>query len=91
MFWKLAKVEELIQSDGNIVRSVMVPVLNNNEQKSILLQRPIQQLIAVEVHTEPEARDTEKQSENLPEITVEQSDVVRIRPKCNAAVIGEIK
>ena len=60
-------------------------------RKSILLWRPIQQLIPLEVCTEPQAHDTENQSENLPEITVEQSDVVRMRPKCNAAVTGELK
>lgn len=44
-FWKLAKVETLIPSKDNVVRSVMVRVLGNDKKRTILLRRPIQHVV----------------------------------------------
>ena len=59
IFWKLAKVEELIRRNDKIVRSAKIRVLNNDKRKSVLLRRRIQQLIPLEVQAEPEPHDTE--------------------------------
>ncbi|CAB3999850.1 Hypothetical predicted protein [Paramuricea clavata] len=48
IFWKLAKVEELITSKDNIVRSAKVGVLNEANKK-IQLRRPIQHLVPLEI------------------------------------------
>jgi hypothetical protein len=48
IFWKLAKVEELITSKDNIVRSAKVGVLNDSNKK-IQLRRPIQHLVPLEI------------------------------------------
>lgn len=49
VFWKLAKVEELIPSRDKIVRSAKVSVLNEAKKK-IQLRRPIQHLVPLEVN-----------------------------------------
>ena len=48
MFWKLAKVEELLPSSDGVVRSEKVRV-NGEGGKPITLRRPIQHLIPLEV------------------------------------------
>jgi hypothetical protein len=48
-FWRLAKIETLIPSKDKIVRSVMVKVLGNDKKKPILLRKPIQHLVPLEV------------------------------------------
>ncbi|CAB4032048.1 Hypothetical predicted protein, partial [Paramuricea clavata] len=50
-FWRLAKIETLIPSKDKIVRSVMVKVLGNDKKKPILLRRPIQHLVPLEVRS----------------------------------------
>jgi hypothetical protein len=48
IFWKLTKVEELITSKDNIVRSAKVGVLNEVNKK-IQLRRPIQHFVLLEI------------------------------------------
>jgi hypothetical protein len=48
-FWRLAKIETLIPSKDKIVRSVMVKVLGNDKKKPIILRKPIQHLVPLEV------------------------------------------
>ena len=54
MFWKLAKVEELLPSSDGVVRSAKVRV-NGEGGEPITLRRPIQHLIPLEV--KPTARE----------------------------------
>ena len=48
MFWKLAKIEELLPSSDGVVRSARVRA-NGEGGKPITLRRPIQHLIPLEV------------------------------------------
>lgn len=57
IFWKLAKVEELIRSKDNVVRSAKIRVLNNQNRKPVLLRRPIQHLIPLEVRAEQQTKN----------------------------------
>ena len=41
IFWKTAKVEELIRSVDAVVRSVKIRVVNSDNRRSIIMQRPI--------------------------------------------------
>ena len=62
MFWKLAKVEELLPSSDGVVRSAKVRV-NGEGGKPITLRRPIQYLIPLEVKAtarEENVRDTSR-------------------------------
>ena len=49
IFWKLAKVEELITSKDNIVRSSAKVGVLNEANKKIQLRRPIQHLVPLEI------------------------------------------
>jgi hypothetical protein len=49
IFWKFAKVEELIPSRDQVVRSAKVSVLNEANKKT-LLRRPIQHLVPLEIN-----------------------------------------
>ena len=67
MFWKLAKVEELLPSSDGVVRSAKVRV-NGQGGKPITLRRPIQHLIPLEVRAttkEENVRDRSREEENV--------------------------
>ena len=67
MFWKLAKVEELLPSSDGVVRSAKVR-LNGEGGKPITLRRPIQHLIPLEVRAttkEENVRDRSREEENV--------------------------
>lgn len=49
IFWKIAKVEEVIRSEGDVVRSAKIRVLNNDNRRFIIMRRPIQLLIPLEI------------------------------------------
>jgi hypothetical protein len=50
VFWKLAKVEELMKNDDGITRSAKVKVVNSERGKTTVFRRPIQHLIPLELH-----------------------------------------
>ena len=87
-FWKLARVEELIKSRDNVVRSARIRVLNTENGKSTYLRRPIQHLIPLELYS------TKEQENQIPVVDIEypvaQNPMEPTRPRRNAAVIGEL-
>ena len=77
MFWKLAKVRELLPSSDGVVRSAKVRV-NGEGGKPITLRRPIQHLIPLEVRAttkEENVRDRSREEENVRDRSREEEDV----------------
>jgi hypothetical protein len=92
VFWKLAKIESLITSKDNVVRSATVRVLDKENKKIIILRRPIQHLIPLEIRSEIDEPETVKEK---PEGIEEQpkndqhSYEGATRTKRKAAILGE--
>jgi hypothetical protein len=92
VFWKLAKIESLITSKDNVVRSATVRVLDKENKKIIILRRPIQHLIPLEIRSEIDEPETVKEK---PEGVEEQpkndqhSYEGATRTKRKAAILGE--
>ena len=77
MFWKLAKVRELLPSSDGVVRSAKVRV-NGEGGKPITLRRPIQHLIPLEVRAttkEENVRDRSREEENVRDRSREEENV----------------
>ena len=85
IFWKLAKVEEQMRSNDNVVRWAKIQVLNNETWQHVSLGRPSQHLIAIEVW----AQHVTKNTETLDMANEEPSDKMRVRRRRNAAVLGD--
>ena len=51
MFWKLARVTELIKSKDNVIRAAKVIVVNSGKGRTIELRQPIQYLVPLRVRT----------------------------------------
>ena len=83
IYWKLAKVEELIYSADGKVRAVVVKVANNTN-RPVYLRRVIQQLIPIEVQAC--SRQIAERELSRPETRVNDNQ----RPRRIAAVAGEI-
>ena len=49
LFWKVAQVEELLPGRDNAIRSARICVLSESNKKTMLLRRPVQHLIPLEV------------------------------------------
>ena len=49
LFWKVARVEELLPGRDNVIRSARICVLSESNKKTMLLRRPVQHLIPLEV------------------------------------------
>ena len=58
IYWKLAKVENLLRSKDEVIRSAEVRVLSNDNKKTVVLRRPIQHLIPLEVQDTSEVQDS---------------------------------
>ena len=89
MFWKLAKVEELLPSSDGVVRSAKVRV-NGEGGKPITLRRPIQHLIPLEVRAttkEEDVRDISRTDQPNTE-KLRNNQLQRTRRK--AAIAGEM-
>ena len=54
LFWKLAKIKDLIQSADGIIRAARIQLVRGDKAKTTELRRPIQHLIPLELHMEPE-------------------------------------
>ena len=77
MFWKLAKVDELLPSSDGVLRSAKVRV-NGEGGKPITLRRPIQHLIPLEVKAttkEENVRDRSREEENVRDRSREEENV----------------
>ncbi|CAB3997786.1 Hypothetical predicted protein [Paramuricea clavata] len=104
LFWKIAKVEKLIRSIDGVVRSEKIRVLNSETRKPIIMRRPIQHLIPLEIRSkfgnenEEEQVDVNEESSETQDLSTEplDSDVKtavvekKNRPKRKAAVQGEL-
>ena len=84
IFWKLARVTELIKSKDNEIRAAKVIVVNSGKGRAIELRRPIQHLVPLELKLESEPSDTE----NI--VSQDEESEPGRRPKRTAAVIGEL-
>ena len=99
MFWKLAKVEELLPSSDGVVRSAKVRV-NGEGGKPITLRRPIQHLIPLEVRAttkEENVRDRSREEEDVRDISrTDQPNAEKLRnnqlqrTRRKAAIAGEM-
>ena len=84
IYWKLAKVEELIYSADGKVRAAVVRVANNTN-RPVYLRRVVQQLIPIEVQAC--SRQVTERELSRPETRVNNDNQ---RPRRIAAVTGEI-
>lgn len=80
-YWKYARVEELIPGVDGKVQAPIVKVGNNNKRLTYL-RRVVQHLIPIEVKTSVVSKDRQL-------VTNHVSNLV-VRPRCTAAVVGEI-
>ena len=98
MFWKLAKVDELLPSSDGVVRSAKVRV-NGEGGKPITHRRPIQHLIPLEVKAttkEENVRDRSREEDVRDISHTDQPSAEKLRnnqlqrTRRKAAIAGEI-
>ena len=88
IFWKMAKVEQLLQGDDGATRAAQVRVLRGDSGRSQLLRRSIRQLIPIEVKHEDDDNERRKIDKNdLEEQVLRPTE----RPQRNAAIIGQLR
>ena len=99
IFWKIAKVEELIRSEDDGVRAAKIRVLNSDNRRSIIMRRPIQHLIPLEIRAATgkdnnASEEPPKAEEPIeePEKNAAKASIVekKNRPKRKAAAQGEL-
>ena len=93
VFWKLAKVTEILRSHDGIIRAAKVRVLNS-DGKVNELRRLIQHLIHLELQTNPEP-DTDIVPDTTPNVSKEVSETdsyveLPRRSRRTAAIIGDL-
>ncbi|XP_046858565.1 uncharacterized protein LOC124452014 [Xenia sp. Carnegie-2017] len=88
IFWKVAKVEQLLQGDERITRAAQIRVLRGDFSHSHLLRRSIRQLIPIEVHQEEHSNERVESDKNG-----EEEQVLRPtdRPQRNAGITGQLR
>ena len=86
MFWKLAKVEELLPGRDGLVRAAIVKVANS-DQKPRLMRRSVKHLFPIEVNAVDEGASTERR-----EIACTPPDecTLNTRTRRNAAILADI-
>ena len=96
VFWKLAKIVELLRGKDNIARAALINVAVDNGPPKIL-KRSIKQLIPIEV-TSIEGRESDASSDLSEDHTGDGGDMSvdtadqsthTVRPRRTAAVLGE--
>ena len=87
MFWKLARVKELIESKDGVIRAAKICVVNSVKGRVTELRRPIQHLVPLELSL---STDTEVAVPRAGEDEREEKNETRQRPRRTAAVIGEL-
>ena len=94
VFWKLARVMELIRSKDNEIRAAKIRVVNSEGKKVTDLRRPVQHLVPLEVRTGPtlptQTLQTLIRHLHLYISPSENEDSTQKRPRRTAAVIGEL-
>jgi UDP-3-O-[3-hydroxymyristoyl] glucosamine N-acyltransferase len=92
IYWKLAKVENLLRSKDEVIRSAEVRVLSNDNKKTVVLRRPIQHLIPLEVQDTSEIQDTsEVQDRSEIQDTSEVQDTSEIQSTSEVQDTSEIQ
>ena len=88
IFWKLAKVEQLLQGDDGATRAAQVRVLRGDSGHSQLLRRSVTHLIPIEVRHD----EADNEGRNIDKNDVEEQ-VLRPteRPQRNAAITGQLR
>ena len=81
VFWKLARVEELISGADGKIRAAIVKG-GNSERRSAYLRRVVQHLIPIEVRSNVD-NEVRQPAEN-------QVSNLAVRPRRTAAVVGEV-
>ena len=96
VFWKLAKIVELLRGKDNIARAALINVAVDNGPPKIL-KRSIKQLIPIEVSSS-EGRESDASSDlsedptgDIGDMSVDTADQSThpVRPRRTAAVLGE--
>ena len=96
-FWKLARVEELLESKDGRIRAARVKVANA-ERNSVSLRRVIQHLVPLEVKAErvnADAEDADKVTTDQPgqlevdHLNNHEVTNKEVRPRRKAALRGE--
>ena len=87
MFRKLARVKELIESKGGVIRAAKICVLNSGKGRVTELRRPIQHLVPLELTL---STDTVVAVPQASEDEHDEESETRQRPRRPAAVIGEL-
>ena len=84
MFWKLAKVEELLPGRDGFVRAAIVKVANS-DKRPCLMRRSVKHLYPIEVN----AKDDEPSGEIVYKPSLECT-TPKSRPRRSAAVVADI-
>ena len=92
LFWKLGKVEELIRSSDGAVRSAKIKVLNSDSRKPIIIRRPVQHLIPLEIHGNEAEESVEGPTQTTEPLQKDDSTNVTkpVRPRRKTAAQGEL-
>ncbi|XP_028413524.1 uncharacterized protein LOC114536361 [Dendronephthya gigantea] len=80
IYWRLAKVENLLRSKDGVIRSAEVRVLSNDNKKTVVLRRPIQHLIPLEVQGTSKVQSSD-----------EVQDASEVQVTSESQIIDEIK
>ena len=89
LFWRLAKIQDLIQSADGMTRAAKIRLVHGDKGKVTELRRPIQHLIPLELRMEPESSSQiTEQVSIVPQTNIQTNN--KGRPKRTAAVIGEL-
>jgi len=89
LFWRLAKIQYLIQSDDGMTRAATIRLVHGDKGKTTELRRPIQHLIPLELHMKPELSGQIVQ-EASPAPQTDIQTTTRSRPRRAAAIKGEL-
>ena len=90
MFWKLAKVENVIKGPDGIARIATVKVLNN-DKRTVNLKRSIKHLIPMEVRQNEDSKGKDNDQRKKGELQNNNLEDQRERPRRDAKAIGEIR
>ena len=89
-FWKLAKVEDLLQGGDKVVRAAVIRICVENSNRTQLLRRPLRHLFPIEV------RSSDQEDNEVPrKVTKDDEDKEILprstRPKRQAAITGQLR
>lgn len=85
MFWKLARVEELLTGRDGHARAAVVKV-SNSDQRPRLMRRSVKHLFPIEVN----AKDDEDASGEIENTPLVECTTPNSRPRRNAAIMADI-